>query len=125
MAERVVLVVDDDEDIRSALCMVLALRGVATLEAADGVEALALLGGEARVSLILVDLMMPRMNGWDFRRAQLSDPRLAQIPVVLISCDPKVREAAVELGACAGLEKPVDLDQLFQVVTRYARDPGT
>ena len=77
-----VCVVDDDADIREVLTDVLSIEGYDVVAAGDGESALALL--RARPSacrLILLDLMMPRMNGWEFRRQQLQDPTIAEIPV--------------------------------------------
>ena len=78
-------VVDDDPDMREALRLVLELRGYSVEEAADGQRALELLRSNPGCCLILLDLMMPGMNGWQFRKAQQEAPELAAIPVVVLS----------------------------------------
>src|SRR5690242_12282079 len=84
--DRLVLVVDDDREIRSALAEVLEDSEYEVLQAANGLEALEHLGRcELPPFLILLDVMMPKMNGWEFRREQLTRPALAAIPVVVIS----------------------------------------
>src|SRR5690606_2328003 len=80
-----VLVVDDDEDIRLILAQILSLQGYDAPTAANGLDALSQLYDGVEPCLILLDLMMPAMSGWEFRTKQLQDPKLAQIPVVVLS----------------------------------------
>ncbi len=110
-----VLVVDDEVDIRQALAEVLSSEGYDVVAAGDGQEAL----DKARAlhpRLVLLDLMMPRMNGWEFRRAQKVDPDVARIPVVVISAF----SPQGDLDAEGYIEKPFDVDQLVSAVRRYA-----
>ena len=110
-----VLVVDDELDIRQALAEVLAFEGYEVVAAGDGQDAL----DKARAfqpRLVLLDLMMPRMNGWEFRRAQKHDPAVARIPVVIISAF----APQGELDVAGYIEKPFDLEQLVSAVRRYA-----
>jgi CheY-like chemotaxis protein len=79
------LVVEDDADIRDTLSDVLAWEGYDVLTAANGREALELLRRGTGVDAILLDLMMPIMSGWEFRRVQLDDPALSGIPCVVLS----------------------------------------
>ena len=117
---RTVCVIDDDVDIREALCDVLTFEGYAVLVASDGAEALERLHeDEDSCGLILLDLMMPRMNGWEFRRKQVEDPALSSIPVVLLTGAGGCAKAAVDLKVAAAMEKPVELDVLLDVVARY------
>ena len=117
-----VLVVDDDEDLRTIIQDVLEDQGFAVATAANGREALdMLLRGEAAPALILLDLTMPVMDGWAFRREQRQVPRLAQIPVVLFSGDPDVDDAALSLNAAATMTKPLRLDGLVTLVDQRAR----
>ena len=117
-----VLVVDDDEDLRTIIQDVLEDQGFAVATAANGREALdMLLRGEAAPALILLDLTMPVMDGWAFRREQQQVPRLAQIPVVLFSGDPDVDDAALSLNAAATMTKPLRLDGLVTLVDQLAR----
>jgi CheY-like chemotaxis protein len=80
-----VLVVDDDASFRSALREQLETEGYSVVEAANGLAALGRLRGGLRPSVIVFDLMMPVMDGWDFRDGQLNDPELRDIPVVLVT----------------------------------------
>jgi len=113
-----VLVVDDDPDIRETLQIVLELQGHSVLLAANGRQALAELRRSPAPCLILLDLMMPDMNGWEFMAAQRADERLSSIPVVLLSGDAGISEmAAAHEIEC--LEKPVDVMTLVQTVKRF------
>ena len=109
-----VLVVDDESDIRLAVAEALASEGFEVLDASDGAEALE----KARAfhpDLVLLDLMMPRMDGWEFRRAQKHDPAVSDIPVVVLSAmGPDSLEAEGYVG------KPFDVDELVSAVRRYA-----
>ena len=114
-----VLIVEDDEGVRSAFAALLASEGYRVVEAADGLEALKLLrAAEDLPCLILLDLMMPRMNGWDFRAVQRRDERLDTIPVVVVSADP-LAARATRMGAAAVLQKPADPDELLELVDRH------
>src|ERR1700733_13792148 len=81
----IVLVVDDDHDIRGTLSQVLEDEGYSTAAASDGREALRLLRAGLRPCIIFLDLSMPGMDGWDFRADQMADPDLRTIPVVVIT----------------------------------------
>jgi CheY-like chemotaxis protein len=118
------LVVDDDPDICEALQTVLEAYGYRVLTAPGGAEALAILRRGERPCLILLDLMMPGMNGAEFRAEQLRDPALARIPVVVLSASGEVAAKAAALGA-EGLPKPVDLEALLRAIRHRCRDPGT
>jgi CheY-like chemotaxis protein len=119
---RSILVVEDDADIREALIGILEDEGYRVDGVGNGREALEHLAAGPRPALILLDLMMPVMNGWQFRAAQKLDPTLADIPVVVISADGNVRQKADSLDAVGVLKKPVELDTLLAVVARYCRD---
>ena len=100
-----ILVVDDEAFIRLYLEEVLADEGHEVRSARDGAEALKLLEDSPPPDLILLDLMMPRMNGWEFRDAQSADPRLATIPVVLLSGAGDVQAEARKLGVAGFVTK--------------------
>jgi CheY-like chemotaxis protein len=100
------------------LALLLETEGYAVQSAANGREALAHLRGRARPDLILLDLMMPVMSGWEFREAQKADPALADIPVVIVSAASEVGQKAVALQAAGYLQKPVDADHLLVLVRR-------
>jgi CheY-like chemotaxis protein len=110
-----VLVVEDDLDIREVMRMVLEASGYQVLEAGDGAEALVVARAH-RPRLILLDLMMPGMDGFQFRESQLRDPAIAAIPVVIVSGGGAVPEKAAELGAAGYLVKPTDLQRLLAVM---------
>jgi two-component system response regulator MprA len=113
-----VLVVEDDRDSRELLGEMLSLSGYRPLLAADGLEALRLLGRE-RPCVILLDLMMPRMDGCAFREAQLAVEALREIPVVVVSADPNAERKARDIEAAACLCKPVDPDDVLALVQQY------
>src|SRR5690242_9166848 len=101
------LVVEDDRDVRDSLVEHLRDRGCDVVAAWNGQEALAHLRGNALPDLILLDLMMPVMDGWQFRVEQKRDPQLASIPVLAMSADPSAQAAAID--AHAFLRKPFTL----------------
>jgi CheY-like chemotaxis protein len=112
--------VDDDDDIRQALRFVIELEGHRVIEASDGADALERIRAQAApCALILLDLMMPGMNGWEFRSRQLQDPALASIPVFILSGARDAARHTRELQAEGYFEKPLDLGQLAKVLDRY------
>jgi CheY-like chemotaxis protein len=113
-----ILLVDDDEDLREVLAEILRENGYRIVTAANGKEALEHLHANPRARVILLDLMMPVMNGCEFRAAQIRDPELAEIPVVVLSADDQVRRKAERLGADAFLRKPMNVDTLLDTVDR-------
>ena len=112
-----VLIVDDEFDIRQAVAEVLSEEGHQVLSAGDGAEALACLR-EFHAQLVLLDLMMPGMNGWEFRAAQKGDPELSDIPVVVLSALGRV----AGMDAAGFIQKPFDLDELLDAVREHADD---
>jgi CheY-like chemotaxis protein len=115
-----ILVVDDDASIRDVVQAVLEDEGYTVRSAAHGRDALQLLrSGTGVPQLILLDLMMPVMNGWEFRAAQQADLTLAAVPVVVLSADRDVALKAAELRVPAFLTKPVSLIALLDVVERF------
>jgi CheY-like chemotaxis protein len=121
-----ILVIDDDSDIREILSVVLASEGYEVASAVDGVAALAELQRNGRPSLILLDMMMPRLlDGEGFMKALRSEPGMADIPVVVLTAHPGARTKADELGAAGCLLKPVELAELLATVDRARRDPAS
>jgi CheY-like chemotaxis protein len=114
-----VLVVDDDFDIRDTLADVLAEEGFDAAFAADGLEALEYLSSNPKPCVILLDWMMPRCDGAAFRAAQASNPRIADIPVVLLTADANAANRATTIGAAAFLRKPVQLSVLTDILRRH------
>jgi CheY-like chemotaxis protein len=120
---RRVLLVEDDFDIRDALKQVLTDDGYDVAEAANGLEALSLLRSRPRFGLIVLDLMMPVMDGWQFRREQQSDPELRGVPVMVLSADANAEKRAEVLGVVDCLRKPVALDALLRSIDRHCARP--
>ncbi len=116
-----VLIVEDDEGVRATLVDLLREEGYDTIEAINGADALERLRGDQAVSLILLDLMMPDMDGVEFRRRQLDDPRLARVPLIVVSARPDVAECARQLDADDYLAKPMSFDMLLHVVQSCAK----
>ena len=116
-----ILLVEDDAPQREALVLLLESEGYHVVEAGHGREALAHLRTEETISLILLDLMMPVMDGWQFRAEQVRDPGLAAIPVIVISGAGSVAAKALAQGAAGYLRKPIDVDRLLDIVARHCR----
>jgi two-component system, chemotaxis family, chemotaxis protein CheY len=114
-----VLVVEDNDDIRQAIGELLEDEGYETALAEDGRHALELLSRVPRPCLLLIDLVMPRMDGWQLVDMLSHDDRLATIPVVLMSAASKTA-----LPHHRTLKKPIDLDLLLQIVREHCGDGG-
>jgi CheY-like chemotaxis protein len=113
-----VLVVEDDYDIRDALKDILDAEGFPCAFACDGLEALDYLRASPPPSLILLDWMMPNCDAPGFRREQLADPKLASIPVVLLTAG-SAWEQQSALNVERVLRKPIKLSELIEVVAAY------
>ncbi|HXU07298.1 MAG TPA: response regulator [Polyangia bacterium] len=117
---RTVLVVEDDRDVQEALASILEDAGYDVLCAGNGREALRRLHDcEGRCNLILLDLMMPVMNGWDFRHRQRQTPAFAGIPVFLMSAGAHLAVVREELQATGSVAKPVDAAEILDIVDRH------
>jgi CheY-like chemotaxis protein len=116
-----ILVVDDDDDVRKMLCVILEAEGYPAAEAANGAEALRLMRAEGPPAMVLVDLMMPRMDGEELIRKMSQDPALAHTPVAVVSGHSTPSTLAVN----AQLVKPVELGELLDVVQRLSHVPTT
>ncbi|HEY6005095.1 MAG TPA: response regulator [Anaeromyxobacter sp.] len=120
MSAPLVLVVEDDPDVRDALSVVLRDAGYGIRSVADGIDAMKALRQGLKPSAILLDLMMPEMNGFEFREEQRGDPAIADIPVIVITAIRWTDRAAIELRAAACVTKPAQIDDLLEVVRRVA-----
>ena len=116
-----VVVVEDDLDIREVVRMVLEANGYTVLEAAEGAEALSVVRQSRRPCVILLDLMMPGLDGFQFREAQLQDPAIAAIPVIIVSGGGGIPEKAAKLGAAGYLVKPTDVQRMLTLVGEHCR----
>jgi CheY-like chemotaxis protein len=114
-----VLIVEDDDDLREMMAQLLSLEGFQAAAVANGQEALEYLRQETAPDLILLDMMMPVMDGWEFRRRQKSDPTMAEVPVIVLSALDQAR--ITDISAEAILKKPLDFDRLLQLVRAYCR----
>lgn len=117
VAPSTVFVVEDDVDTRDMLGRFLELEGFQVEVAANGRQALDRLTSGVHPCVILLDLMMPVMDGWQFRRQQVLDAQLADIPVIVVSAAGKERIAGID--ADGYLSKPVDLELLLAQVNQY------
>jgi len=109
---KVILVVEDDHDIREAISEFLADSGFTIRSAENGLTALETLRSGFRPDLILLDLMMPVMDGFAFREEQLADPQLSAIPVVVMSADGNISQSQLKVQAVDYLKKPLDIYHL-------------
>jgi CheY-like chemotaxis protein len=114
-----ILVVDDETPIRNVVVEILEDEGYEAKGVPNGADALSYLQHTSDLpSLILLDLNMPVMSGWDFRLAQLNDARLAGIPVVAFSAGQTVQRQAQNMRAAAYLAKPVEYTELVETIAR-------
>lgn len=113
-----ILIVDDDSDVRAALSELLEAEGFSVEGAPDGREALVRLRtAKVHPAVILLDLMMPGMDGWDFRTEQMRDPQLADVPVVIVSASGFSRESIqTQFRPAAFVEKPIERTALLGVL---------
>jgi CheY-like chemotaxis protein len=118
-----VMIVEDVRDERDAARLILELEGYRVVALPSGREALEYMRSGDPPRMILLDLMMHGINGWDFRTAQLADPRIADVPVVVCSGDGRLDEKAAALGVVDQLPKPIDQAALLELVAlHYERD---
>jgi len=123
-ARKIVCVIDDDDDMRMVLRDALALEEYDVIEASDGAQALSVLRQQRPAAcVLLLDLMMPGMNGWEFRRRQLADAALSSIPVIVFSGAGNVADAARDLDVAAYVAKPVDLEKLLATILTHCGPP--
>jgi two-component system, chemotaxis family, chemotaxis protein CheY len=120
---KTILIVDDDADIGELIKIFLEEDGYLVEYAADGVDALAKLNAGLQPALILLDLMMPRMDGEQFLK-QLTASEFGKIPVVIISGHSAVRKTAREFNVSGFLVKPIEFSELLQTVRRFAPEPA-
>lgn len=114
-----VLVVEDDADIRDAMTGILESNGYSVCAASDGAEALAQLQAGSKPCMILLDLMMPIMDGWTFCQERQKDASLAEIPVVVVSAVTRQDPRNAGLRAVDHLSKPLNVDELLATVARH------
>lgn len=114
-----ILIVEDSIDLQVLLARLLAKEGYTSTRAMNGQEGLDILRSSLELpALILLDIMMPVMDGLAFRRELQKDPRLAAIPVVVMTADSHPETKAAALHAKALLRKPIDIDHLLEIAAR-------
>jgi CheY-like chemotaxis protein len=116
-----ILVVEDDEDAREAMVALLQMKGYRAVPAGNGREALDYLDRAVTPDLIILDLWMPVMDGWQFRTEQIKNPRLAEIPVIVVTA----LSDQVDVDANEVIIKPVDVNRLLTTVGHYCRREPT
>jgi CheY-like chemotaxis protein len=121
---RPLMIVDDDDDLRDILAEIMTAQGYQVEAFADARKALAALQSGVTPFLILLDLMMPGMSGWEFRAAQLDNPGLALIPVALVTAAASLTDGERTLSNVETLRKPFALDTALTLVSRYAGAAG-
>jgi len=122
---RHILIIEDDRDIRKGLQLVLESEGYTVEQAENGQVALELLKASDELpSLIILDLMMPIMDGFQFRERQAQDLRIQDIPVIIMTADGHIEEKKFRTGAQLALRKPADVDAILSAVNIYAKATG-
>jgi DNA-binding response OmpR family regulator len=119
-AMKVVMLVEDDDETREALATILEEARYRVLRAANGAAAWSLLNDHGGAcDIILLDLMMPVMNGWDFRRKQRESSDFSSIPVLLMSAGGNIASSCADLGTSDYIAKPVEVAELLSKIQRY------
>jgi CheY-like chemotaxis protein len=114
-----ILLVDDDAPSAEGLREILEREGHAVVTATNGEAGLEALRHDNGFGMILLDVMMPVMNGYEFRAEQLKDPKLAAIPVIVLTADGRAREKAAELRAKHIFQKPLSPPDLLRAIREY------
>jgi len=117
-----VLLVEDDAELHEAMAAILDAEGYRVIGARDGQEAIDRLREGVRPSVIILDLMLPRKDGRQFRAEQLADPRLAEIPVIAYSGDTRVADAARDLRVRHWFSKPVNFGAMLEAIATFCPD---
>jgi CheY-like chemotaxis protein len=120
--DHLIMVVEDDSEIRDLLRDALVDHGYQSIAATNGADALAQLRSRPqKPCLIVLDIRMPELNGWEFRRAQKADPDLGSIPLVLFTAHANATGVAEEMNAAGCLKKPATLEALLAMVELHSR----
>ncbi len=122
---RHILVIEDDKDILEVLKDLLESEGYRVSTAENGQEAIEFLTSTPTLpGLVLVDLMMPVMDGFQFREAQKVHPRLQHLPVVVMSADGHIEQKKERIGVSVFLKKPLDLDVVLNTIGTHYQSPS-
>lgn len=117
-----ILIVEDDADLRGIEAEVIRASGHEVRTAGDGIEALEVMDAAGAPAVIVLDLRMPRMNGWDFAARIRADLRWHTVPIVVVAAHYAIGAEAAALRARAWLHKPVSIDDLATAVARVYRE---
>jgi CheY-like chemotaxis protein len=120
MAKKI-LIIEDDQSIRELLVELLESEGYSVAQATHGAEGLSYLVNNPNPDLILMDLMMPVMDGYGFRAEQMKNSKWSTIPVVVMSAEAAAREKLKPYAVTAFLSKPVELEAILDAVERYSK----
>jgi len=115
-----ILVVEDDTSIRELLVELLESEGYTVASAVNGLEGLKYLQTANKPDLILIDLMMPVMDGYSFRTEQLKNPEWSEIPTVVMSAEANAKEKMKNFNITAFLSKPVELETILRTVANFS-----
>ena len=118
----IVLVVDDDADLRKAMCWMLRLDGFDVSDFGDATEAITRIEAGLPIDVILLDLMMPGMNGWEFCKYRESSAALRKVPVIVITAR---RSIEPPTGVAEILLKPFAPEKLQDAIARALAGPGS
>lgn len=122
-ANRTILLIDDSEEHQILIEKLYTDAGYKLFKALNGQDGLNLLSEIARdnqiPAFILLDLAMPVMDGYDFRKAQLADSRWANIPVVILTSDGQIEKKTMQMGAAGYIKKPVSVERLLEEAARF------
>ena len=121
---KAVLVIEDDPDTKDAICGLLEYSGYSAMGVSNGREAIDFLKTHSAPSVIVLDLMMPVMNGWEFRDLQAADEGLSKIPVVVISASGVPSHLVHSKGTIDYIPKPFDPDRLMEAIERVSPSPA-
>lgn len=117
--KKIIMLIEDDSDIRNGIAAVLTLGGFRVMSAANGQDALAQLAKGPKPDLILLDISMPIKDGVQFRKEQEMDASLASIPVVIMTAHEYAESKRFEVGAKDVLKKPFEIDAMLEIIRRH------
>lgn len=121
MSQKIILIVEDEKDIRKNLKKILEMEGYLVEQAENGKEALAILHSSTSLpAMIILDLMMPVMDGFEFRDQQEKIPKIATIPIAIMTADDHIDEKKMRIRAAAAMKKPASIQTILDTVKRIA-----
>lgn len=116
---KLILLIEDDQDIRDSLELLLHMEGYQVRTASNGAEGLLRLRDIPPPDLVLLDLMMPVKNGYEYSAEHRQDPTHGNVPIVVLSADKDVDKKSSQLAAQAILKKPIDMHELLHAVSKH------